>query len=83
LTRRVTALPAPNEADVAAFISNHGVTRCPAAFAASSSATLDPADLELHRARGPDPVGDAWRQKNRGGWQGMWAKRRTDVAGAA
>lgn len=66
-----------NEKDlVDAFIRDRGVTHCPAAAAAPTSATISSEDVIAHGARGPDPVGDAWRKKNRGGWSRYWAKKR-------
>lgn len=50
-----------DQAAIDRFIALHGVTRCPAAFAAASMATIPDADKAVHRARGIDPGGDSWR----------------------
>ncbi len=59
------------------FIRTHGVTLCPAAVAAPTSATLSATDVDTHRERGLDPVGDIWRKgKRKTGWAAYWQRKR-------
>ena len=67
---------------VAAFIAKHGVTRCPAAVAAPTTANISIADATAHAARGIDPVGDLYRAGNgkRSGWARYWEIKRAQRA---
>ena len=62
------------------FIRERGVTRCPIAFTAATTATPSLPDVEQHQARGIDPVGDAYRKKPKSGWARYWAKKRAEAA---
>jgi len=68
---------------IARHIAELGVTKCPTTFAAPTSAAVHPDDAAANRARGIDPVGDAWKakqaQRKTGGW-GRWWQRRRDAA---
>jgi len=48
---------------IAEYIARRGATRCPAAFAAKSTAAISAEDRVLQAGRGPDPDGDLWRSK--------------------
>lgn len=60
------------------FIRNRGVTVCPPAIVAETSAQLDPAAAAAHAARGDDPIGDIWRASavRKTGWARYWQTRR-------
>lgn len=58
---------------IAAWIAQHGVTKCPIAFAAPTHATVSLTASLAHIARGPDPVGQTYR-KTGGGWTAFWRK---------
>ena len=61
---------------IARYLKERGVTRCPAAYAVESAASISEDDRLAHAARGLDPVGDAWRKKHakrRGGWNYGWS----------
>jgi hypothetical protein len=51
------------EAEVAAFIRAHGVTRCPTACVVRTQATIDPADREALQQRAAE---EELRRKRRG-----------------
>ena len=65
--------------DVEAYIARHGVTRCPTAFAAPSTATISDADAASHRARVLDSAEESssWRNSAKAhGWARYWALKR-------
>jgi hypothetical protein len=62
-------------AEIARFIAERGVTKCPTAVAAPTTASLSEADVRAHVERGLDPLGDIWRKKKRGGWTAYWRRR--------
>lgn len=70
-----TQIHASDQEMIERYIREHGVTRCPAAFAVETRATLVPEDAAVHAARCLAP-GDSYRLKRgRAGWNN-WNKRR-------
>jgi hypothetical protein len=65
---------------VDAYIAKNGVTRCPDAILADTTACLSDEDIAVHIDRGADPVGDMWREKRKQigktGWALYWAKKK-------
>ncbi len=59
------------------YITERGVTRCPAAHVAPSRAVLSEADLAFHRSR-PDPTTKKWvpRGVTKRGMDGWWARHK-------
>ena len=70
--------PAGDDAAIAAFIAEHGVTRCPPACVAPTTATLTAEAQAQHEARGLDPAGETWRQRQKAGLAKYWERRRAE-----
>lgn len=61
---------------VTEFLRTRAVTKCPAGFAAATTAAPTLEDAAQHAARGIDPTGDAWRKKAPHGWARYWASKK-------
>jgi hypothetical protein len=68
---------------IAVFIAEHGVTRCPTAVAAPTHVDLDDDAVAFHRARTVDPVGEQWRGAFKAARQNRRKLRRSYSARAA